>query len=128
MVSDRVNQRSILKITNPDRRQSLVICCKRSQEISDCKGDLRSCDVIQLKILKAGKEICFIWPAISIFGPNKFFDIGSGFDQEMLAERNCSDGGDHWLQSSDAVVCGCEETDSARDQRCILRPCLRTGD
>src|SRR5437879_1690734 len=119
LVSDRVNQRSILEIADPNRSQPLVIRGKGSQEISDRERNLGSRNVVQLQILEAREKVPFIRPAIPVLRSDKFFDVCSGFDQDMLPERNSSDGRDHGLQSTDTTVWSRQKTESTGDQRSI---------
>src|SRR5215469_5208890 len=97
LVPDWIDQRSILKVADPDWSQPLVVGEPGSQEIPGGKRNPGCRKVVELQVREASKKVRLIWAAISIFRRNVIRNVSSRFNQHVLAQRNCRNWREHRL-------------------------------
>src|SRR5579862_8963719 len=78
-----LNQRSILQIADPDRREALIVCSEWKQEAAGYDGDVRHHSEIALKIGKTDE----MRMAVAVGTRRKALqDCGPRFNEKVLSD------------------------------------------
>lgn len=96
--ADASDERSVVEIVDPDRSDSFVVDVEWRKEIADDERHVGIDEVIELKVVDAGKRDGVIWTSGAVFAKDELFERGARFDEPAIADGDRYNGAD----------CGCE--------------------